>query len=202
MGGTWPTTATPVAIKKRNVDVWETIDDWTFTGAIPPIKPSQWPDTTQCGGTESTPGDDNVWKDVTTTNGTTASTCTATPANCTMQDKITGLWWSKSVSSQISWENAWTQCKTTHNNPGGYNGQTGWRLPTQKELMEAYTHDIGSAASSNWIPESGGAGGIYSNFWSGSTDSTATANAWSMNLSSGLTNKSGKGDTRSVVCVR
>jgi hypothetical protein len=64
-----------------------------------------------------------------------------------MQDKITGLSWSK-LQAGARWNTAWSNCQSLN-----YNGQTGWRLPTQKELMEAYTHGIRSAARTNWITE-------------------------------------------------
>jgi hypothetical protein len=153
---------------------------------------------------ETTAGDANVWKDVTTTNGTTASTCAATPVNCTMQDKITGLWWSKQQTATF-WDTAWSTCLTTlngttygTNSVPGYNGQTGWRLPTQKELMDAYNHGIRSAASNNWITE----GNMINTFWSGSSVSYSTNYAWYVNLAKGSTSHASKDYPSQVVCVR
>ena len=194
---TWPGSGN-VVIKKMNVDIWETIDDQNFTAHNPPIKPLQWPDTTQCGGTESTPGDDNVWRDVTTANGTTASTCTATPANCTMQDKITGLWWSK-MQAKDPWYNAWNNCRL-----GSYNNQTGWRLPTQKEMMEAYTHGIRSipssygAANNNWMTEAS----MLDFLWTGSSVSHNNAAAWGIYLGNGDIGTGMKDGSYGYVCVR
>ena len=197
------------------IDIWDTIDDYNnYVSGLPPSIVTAWGSNTDCGGID-TPGlssdDDNVWKDVTTTNGTTASTCAATSANCTMQDKITGLWWSKQQTG-AAWNTAWSTCLTTLNgttygtNPvPGYNGQTGWRLPTQKELMDAYNHGIRSAASdkwtvpnSNWITE----GNMANYFWSGSSVSFFTSNAWYVNLAFGGTYDNGKNNTYQVVCVR
>jgi len=107
-------------------DIWDTIDDYNNTQAgVPGGVVASWSSSTDCYGVEAMAGDDNVWKDVTTTNGTTASTCTATPANCTMQDKITGISWSK-LQANATWNTAWSNCQSLN-----YNGQTGWRLPTQ-----------------------------------------------------------------------
>lgn len=128
--------------------------------------------------------DANVWKDVTTTNGTTASTCAGSAANCTMKDKITGLWWSKLQTSGV-WKAALSTCGNTLNtttyagiSAPGYNGQTGWRLPTQKELMEAYTHGVRSAATTNWMTEAN----MNNVFWSGSSVSNSTNAAWNVDL--------------------
>jgi hypothetical protein len=187
-------------------DIWDTIDDYNDNqvGGVPAGIVASWTSSTDCYGVESGAGDDNVWKDVTTTNGTTASTCAATSGNCTMRDKITGLWWSKRQASG-AWNTAWNTCVTTLNNTtyagnsvAGYNGQTGWRLPTQKELMEAYTHGIRSAASTNWITESH----FNSYFWSGSSVSSGTTSAWYVHLAYGATNSGSKTNAYQVVCVR
>jgi hypothetical protein len=121
-----------------------------------------------------------------------------------MRDKITGLWWSK-LQASGAWNTAWNTCVTTLNNTtyagnsvAGYNGQTGWRLPTQKELMEAYTHGIRSAASTNWITEAN----INGFFWSGSSVSDTTPNAWYVNLAFGYPSVTSKTNTLQVVCVR
>ncbi|MEI6835093.1 MAG: DUF1566 domain-containing protein, partial [bacterium] len=182
------------------IDIWDTIDDYNNNVAgLPPSVVTAWGNNTDCGGVEATTGDDNVWKDVTTTNGTTASTCTATPANCTMQDKITGLSWSK-LQASAAWNTAWSNCQSLNNN-----GQTGWRLPTQKELMEAYTHGIRSipssyaAANTNWMTEAN----FNSLFWSGSSVSSNSVNAWFVNLANGATyNYNAKYFSYLVVCVR
>jgi hypothetical protein len=180
------------------IDIWDTIDDHNNgVAGLPPSVLTAWGSNTDCGGVEATAGDANVWKDVTTTSGGAASNCTTDAARCTMQDKITGLWWSK-LQALGAWNTAWNTCQTTLNASGGYNGQTGWRLPTQKELMEAYTHGIRSAAGANWMTEAN----MYSSFWSGSSVSNGTVDAWSVNLANGNPNPSGKGAANPVVCVR
>jgi hypothetical protein len=73
--------------------------------------------------------------------------------------------------------------------------------------MDAYNHGIRSAASdrwatganNNWITEAA----MFSYFWSGSTVSNGTANAWLVNLGNGLTsNGNTKYISYGVVCVR
>ena len=160
------------------IDIWDTIDDYNNNvSGLPPSVVTGWGNNTDCGGVEATAGDDNVWKDVTTTSGGAASTCATDAARCTMQDKITGLWWTK-PQSNVAWDAAWSNCQTL-----SYNGQTGWRLPTQKELMDAYGHGIRSAVSASWITQSG----LNNWFWSGSSNSSSSSNAWGVNLSNGYT---------------
>jgi hypothetical protein len=177
------------------VDIWDTIDDYLGV----PLTNVWGNNNTDCGGVEVTAGDDNVWKDVTTTSGGAASDCATDGARCTMQDKITGLWWRKLQASDETWNTAWATCAGLT-----YNGQTGWRLPTQKELMEAYTHGIRSAASTNWMTE----GDMGSWFWSGSSVSYCTYDAWIVNLATGFTYyynyyySNYSSYTFQVVCVR
>ena len=178
------------------IDYWDTIEDYNkgFSG-LPPGVVSGWTNN-DCGGVETVADDANVWKDVTTTgDGTTPSTCTATSGNCTMKDKITGLHWSKIQSTFQTWSQAINICDAL-----SFNGQTDWRLPTQKELMEAYTHGIRSAASTYWMTESN----MYNSyFWSGSSVSNYPDNAWFVNFAEGYTYFNYKANpSYQVVCVR
>ena len=175
-------------------DYWDTIDDYNNGGSgLPPGVVSGWTNN-DCGGVETGADDANVWKDI-TTNGTTPSNCATTADNCTMKDKITGLHWSKIQSTSQTWSQAINTCDAL-----SFNGQTDWRLPTQKELMEAYTHGIRSAATTNWITE----GNMINNFWSGSSFSGSTDWAWFVHLAQGYSYYPSKTTSYSqhVVCVR
>ena len=177
------------------IDYWDTIEDYNNGAAgLPPSVVSGWTNN-DCGGIEGSVNDVNIWKDITTTDGTTQSTCATTAAACTMKDKITRLEWSKLRGTSRTWPQAINDCDALT-----FNGKTDWRLPTQKELMEASTHGVRSAASTNWIT----ATNIGGDFWSGSSVSNATRNAWTVNLgtgaSSGGTEKSQP--AARVVCVR
>jgi hypothetical protein len=100
-----------------------------------------------------------------------------------MQDKISGLEWSKTIQTSRTWPQAINDCAAlTHN------GASGWRLPTQKELMSAYEHGAISAASTNWITTAQ----MSSYFWSSSTLSFNTSNAWVVGLSNGSTSNNDK----------
>lgn len=91
-------------------------------------------------------------------------------------------------STGTDWVTAFNGCKGwTHN------GSTGWRLPTQRELMLMY---IFKPALDNLI----GTAIASSRFWS-STEST-DANSWYVIFTNGLTNNIDKGSSYRVRCVR
>jgi hypothetical protein len=64
--------------------------------------------------------------------------------------------------------------------------------------MEAYTHGIRSAASTNWMTEAN----MSDSFWSGSSVSTNTRYAWIVKFANGDTFTNLKHLTGQVVCVR
>jgi Protein of unknown function (DUF1566) len=184
---TIPTTG---ATGGSTVDIWDSIDDYNNNAAgLPGERVVGWNVDTQCGGIESAVDDSNVWRDVTTTgDGVTGSTCSGSASNCSYLDKISGLEWSKAISK--NWANAVSYCDgLTHN------GKSDWRIPTQKELMNAYEHGIRSTQSANFVSS-------FLYFWSGSTVSYNTNSAWHVNLASGLTYPNLKNNTSSVICVR
>jgi hypothetical protein len=176
------------------IDYWDTIDDYNNgLSGLPTSVVSGWTNN-DCGGVEASEGDNNVWKDITTTSLGAASNCTTDNARCTKQDKITGLSWSKIQGTFRSWPQAINDCDgLTHN------GQSDWRLPTQKELMDAYNHGIRSAASTNWITEADMASNY---FCSSSSVSNNTYNAWYVQLFNGSVANDYKTGSYGVVCVR
>lgn len=241
------------------IDYWDTIDDYNNNASGLPTSIVGNLTNNDCSGVETVAGDNNVWKDITTA-GSGAASCSGSPENCTMQDKITGLGWSRMAnfsfinstttsgsplvtlsstaglvpnmrltgtgipasanilsvdsSTQITmsanatasasnvtvtinsalWNGAVNYCDAlTHN------GFSDWRLPTQKELIDSYNHGIRSAASSQWISESNMA---TNNFWSASSVSDTTVNAWYVFLAYGYTDTSVKTGYYFVACVR
>lgn len=196
--GFFDNTTSPAA---AGSDIWDTIDDYYGLPAFTDF-PSFWSVANNyCGGVDdpnSSSDDDNAWRDVTTTNGTMASTCEATAANCTMKDKISGLKWSKLASLGPVWQDAITTCNgLTHN------GQTAgsWRLPTQKELLEAYNHGITSAArtDAHWMTLVD----MQQNYWSSSSHTEYKIYAWFVNLANGYANIHAKHYINlAVVCVQ
>lgn len=180
-------------------DIWDSIDD---VNGLPPSLVVGWSSATDCSGVNSANNPEGIWRDVTTTDGITASSCGATPANCAVEDKVTGLWW---TSLQLSpqplqaWDSAWNRCVSLNN--ANYNGKSsGWRLPTQKELMQAYTHAFSDAAVKIY-PEM--ASQLSSTrFWSGSSWGADSAAAWDVDLTNGSTSATYKGELYHVICVR
>jgi hypothetical protein len=176
------------------IDYWDTIDDYNNNvSGLPTSVVSVWTNN-DCGGVEASAGDDNVWKDITTTTLGAASTCAADRARCTMQDKISGLSWSKIQGTSRTWPQAINDCDAlTHN------GQSDWRLPTQKELIDAYNHGVRSAASTNWITAAAMANGSFA---SASSVSLNLSSMWGVDLKNGFTGQGLKFLTNQIVCVR
>lgn len=163
-------TGTPLAVaggSDLTVSAWgdgslgtaDTLDDFNATGATV-VSATPWASTTFCSGIDDgqPSNDDKVWKDVTT------GGCDAT--KCRFKDKISGLEWSKE-RGETSWGAAVAACDQA------YDGVTGWRMPTQKELINAYEHGIRSAASTNWISVTD----MFEYFWSATTVSDNTTSA-------------------------
>ena len=70
---------------------------------------------------------------------------------------------------------------------------SGWSLPTQKQLMQAYIDgSYGNLESA----------GVYRHYWSATTYSNSTTSAWYVDLSYGNTNLNTKTTTLNVRCVR
>lgn len=141
------------------------------------------------------------WKDVTTTDGTTPSTCAETPANCTMKEnwwrssrKRSGLSWSKRLPGDKNWEGALAACAAL-----AHNGQEAgtWRLPTVHELTAAAQHGIKDAASGYWISLAND-----NWFWSASTDRLSDLPAGIVFLGDGYTASDNKNSFWAVVCVQ
>jgi len=166
-------------------DWWDTVEDLQTVGGATPPHPWSAVGYT-CGGL-GTEGDDTVWIDRTT------GGCTSGAQDCKFQDRISGLEWTELQSIGMSWGKALTTC-----NDLIFAGSSDWRLPTQKELLEAYTHGISTAATTNWIT-----GGDYlSYFWSSTSLGNFPGLAWALNLGSGnRPNNYTKNLANAVTCV-
>ena len=79
---------------------------------------------------------------------------------------------------------AWNAAVQTCNSStyGGYAAGS-WRLPTQKELMSLYEHGIVSLAGASFMTLAN----MRNYYWSSSTASSSTTNAWSVYLANGYT---------------
>lgn len=162
-----------------SLDAWDTIDE----DGSPTETPDGWEDN-MCEGMEVTNNDGNVWKDITTSAEGRASSCDVDSSRCTRKDKITNLAWTPYFSAR-TWAQAWDYC-----NKLSYNGMTGWRLPTVKEIMEGMTHGM----VSTWQPN-----GVT---WSGTTVRSMPTQAWRVYMSQGQTASALKTLTNTFMCVR
>jgi hypothetical protein len=77
---------------------------------------------------------------------------------------------------------------------------TDWRLPSQKEALQIYQSGIrGLNQTGNLTTHFGSIDGW---FWTSSTASYGTGNAWEINFSGGYTVDISKNDPHRVICVR
>jgi hypothetical protein len=173
-------------------DWWDTIDDFS---AIATAIPTGWSNY-YCNSAED-------WVDVSVDSSGTSAPCSATTDDCQYKDRITGLVWSELRSTSMVWNTAMAHCGETMNATGNYNGdgpfagRTGWRLPTQKELMVAYSHGIKGLENAKYITD------VDQFFWSASSLSTLTSRAWVVHLGNGsVSNHLAKTGTSYVTCVR
>ena len=181
---------------------WDTIDDSNNDLVYPTSLVSGWSTDTDC--------DYSNWQDL-----TTDGTCDSAADDCIMKDRISGLTWSESfpvtaaaaASTTRSWQNAIQHC----NDLGSFGGQSGWRLPTQKELLEAWIHGIRDVGY-NGAGTIRGSGSTHNNnafilsvdtiFWSASAVSARTTHAWSVNLGDVVTDDFSQSFAYQVLCVR
>jgi hypothetical protein len=131
------------------------------------------------------------------------------------RDKISGLKWTRGDPSITKdWDD---DADTTANGDGaieycaglthGSGGDT-WRLATQKELQTSYAHGIHDLDSEHTDVDANPTSGSGDNlgdldtwFWSSSTQSDLTSNAWYVYLFIGYTVNTNKTNSLSVLCV-
>ena len=171
-------------------DWWDTIDDWNANSdSLPATLVNGWSEDTKC--------DAGIWKDE-----TADGACDSGADECVFTDQISNLSWSETQATGQDWSQAVETCESLD-----FAGFTNWRLPTQKEAMEAYTHgirDIGykggtsgvSQNNINFIPT------VDNRYWTASTRSSTTSNAWRVSINSGSVGNFSKTELNYVICVR
>ena len=152
------------------LDIFDTIDDYNNNSTFPTQNPGGWDQATGA----------NWLRDSASDNGDGGGTvgdgiCNGTE-DCVQQDRITGLVWAKADATTRTWETAITYCDGLN-----YGTYTNWRLPTQKELMQAYTDGVWSQKDATKLNLAA------SYFWSSTTRSNTTTNAWNTVLNNGIT---------------
>jgi Protein of unknown function (DUF1566) len=172
--------------------IWDNIDDYR---GVPSRVASYagWSADNQCRGIEASSDDANVWKDVTTV-GSGAASCAGSPERCSYKDEISGQEWHNADAAPRNWPTALAFCDNLT-----YNGKTDWRLPTQKELMDAYNHGIMSTAgATGWISSAN----LQQYYYASSTRQAGPVYAWWLFLGNGTQTNQWKYDNARVICVR
>ncbi len=183
------------------LEPWDTIDDINANGAFPASLVASWTSNTDC--------DQSVWKDL-----TADGACNAATDDCLIKDRISGLTWSESYpvsgsapsSTIISWSGAYTSCDNLV-----FGSYSDWRLPTQKEWMEAYSHGLRAIGyNGSGVPRATGTldnnDAFIQNtddyYWTASTYSYNTGTAWKQHLGHGSTVNDTKAGGFLYMCVR
>jgi hypothetical protein len=201
-------------------DVFDTIDDYNGAAAAGGTNTPPYPTTNPWGSDEylcgysSLAAAEQTWERVVTAPVTSGT-------DSVYLDRVSGLNWSRGTEPAANgdvtahWDNVAAATNTAdmgtlgaieycanldlENASAGHGGITGWRLPTQKELMAAYEHGIHDLDDGHTTPDN--LGDLDTWFWSSSTLPDATANAWYVILANGYTNNINKTDSKSVLCV-
>ena len=180
---------------------WDTTDNYNNNLVYPTSLVSGWSSDTDCNYSN--------WQDQ-----TADGTCDAAADDCVMKDRISGLTWSESypvtgvaaASTTLSWQKAIQHCNNL-----SWGGFSGWRLATQKELLEAYIHGLRDVGY-NGAGTIRGSGSTHNNdqfianvdtsFWSASAVSFGAPNAWVVHPETGDTYGATKSVAVQVLCVR
>ena len=178
------------SIYDPNIDTFvttdETLDDWNNGGANGPLV-NPWGPAENCG-----PAD---WADEGVNLAGGAAGCDDPADECVMRDKISGLRFTSSNHAGTSVAGAVSDCQAK--NTAVYGGVNTWRLPTQKELLQAYVHGIANINNPNFISAINDANG----FWTSTTDSIATADGIYVWLHDGLSATAAKTAAGAFLCV-
>jgi hypothetical protein len=171
------------------VDVYDTIDDYNNGGAFPTQNPAGWYQATGANWLRNSVSD--VGGGVSGVAGD--GICNGSEA-CVYTDRLTDLSWLRDDGTTRNWESAIAYCEGLTS--GGYSD---WRLPTQKELMQAYTNGIWSQKAATRLDLAVSSSILY---WSSSTRSYDTTYAFRVSLVSGYVWSDAKTTANYAVCVR
>lgn len=167
-----------------SADPYDSTDDYNNNGAMP-FYPM--PSSSLVMGWFMDAGADNGAGGGTSGNGI----CDGTE-DCVYKDLVTNRLWARSDATTRSWEDAISYCDALN-----YGGQSGWRIPTQKEAMQAYVNAI-------WYHKASAELNLTNtNYWTATTYSPSTGSAWSIKFAEGaLTYSTKTSSMYPVVCVQ
>jgi len=164
------------------LDIYDTIDDYNNGSTFPTQNPGGWTQTTDANWLRDPQSDTD-----------TNNVCNGTE-DCVYKDQITSLFWIPSSSTRTNWEDAITYCDAFNGSSyGGYS--SGWRLPTQKELQQAYVDGVwGQRSTLNVAAD-------YT--WTSTSNSMGAAgSAYIVALYYGYVSTQSKANTYYAMCVR
>lgn len=118
------TTGTGATASAATTDKFDSIDDYNNGDAFPSTTPSDWLAIQENFVRDTSSDEDNDTE------------CSGVE-DCVYRDVNTGLYWARSSVSTVVWEPAVTICETLD-----YGGYDDWRMPSQKELIQAYIDGI------------------------------------------------------------
>jgi hypothetical protein len=167
---------------KLGADIFDTIDD--NNNGTPGVPSEIQP------GVDDTCGA-SVWQAGGIDAAAKIGFCNEPDDQCTYDDLLTELSWSEASPTPLTWIDALVYCT------GKIADHGDWHLPTSKELNQAAIDGIKAVSSTNFL-----AIDSTTLYWSATTNSASTTQAWSINLAAGAGESIGKYNLRYATCVR
>jgi hypothetical protein len=162
------------------VGVWDTIDDFNNNLVSPPSA-NPWSDNKFRCGYNSLDLGDQTWE-------------LASLSPKIAKDLITNMLWTRPNTNIFTWDNAIQAC----NDLDIPNFGADWRLPTEKEALQAYAHGIFDLKNDLFISDSNAP------FWTSTTFSSVTSSALTVlfaRAGAGSTHQT-KSSSQKVICVK
>jgi hypothetical protein len=173
------------------VDPYDTVDDTNSSGAsyaFPTTNPTGWQQADGSNWLRDSTSDDGAG------GGTAGNALCDGTEDCVYKDRLAGTYWAQASSSMDDWENSISYCESL-----SYGGYTDWRMPTQKEMLQAYIDGIWSTKAASKLNL------LATSYWSSTTNAQSTTNAFTMNFAQGVGGQFSKSSPSSAyksVCVR
>lgn len=176
------------------VDVFDTVDDTNSNGVgfvFPTAAPSGWEQATGANWLRDSASDNG---DGAGSGGVASNSICDGTEDCVYVDRLTGSYWARVTSTLDDWENAIAYCDGLT-----YGGHTDWRLPTQKEMQQAYIDGIWSLKASTKLYLQA------TSYWTATSNAQSTSYAFTQNFANGEGSQGSKSSSVAVykgVCVR
>ena len=166
------------------VDIYDTTDDHANVGTFPTENPPGFVQATGANWIREESTDDGRG------NGIPSNGLCDGEELCLYRDRLTGMTWFKGDGVQRTFDGAINHCESVV--AGSMND---FRLPTQKELLQAYVNGIWSLKEASKL-------NIMAFNWSASTVSYAFDSGWMIYLNYGYSAATAKTSKAANLCVR